>query len=163
MKYTPHYEFEIITTKTQAEIYSLLNRNTEPRFPGRLPKLDCKDYWGQVEQENFKIAPVPSIPNSFLPIFNGTVIQNSSGANIRITVQLNRLVKVFSIIWLILCILFLVLGIFIAFTNGIHSALPAIIIPILFFIFERALTYLSFYIEIRIHKKALTNLINKYQ
>lgn len=168
--FLPVEKYSILTSLSQEEAMQRLYQVTDlsrkrmqlqiPRFPQF--KKTISTYTGTLSKTDFKISRNISYQNSFLPVIEGTIGSFSGKTEIRISMKLHILVKVFMIIWLSLTGL-AALGVLIVALNllvkgRIHVMHPMTLIPIGMFLFGYMLMLFTFKIEAGKSKRDLNAL-----
>lgn len=139
MRYNPRFS-TVITTPLTPELVSLtLREHTAARYPGLFFPSGSGDFFGQVGTDKFRIIPVISYRNSFVPIIHGTVTPSDRGSTVSLDMQLHFFVKSFSFVWLMFCSFFLLLELISQTKDFI-----AWFVPLYMFAFERLLTHFAF-------------------
>ncbi len=135
MKFFPYEHFEIQTSKPKNEIVSLLREKTNPNRPSILRSAGNHLFWGEVGEDRFKIVPIVSYRNSFVPVVSGTITEREDGAVVDVDMRLPQAVKVFSTVFLAFCAFTMLLSLGFAFAErnfGLHILIPGLMICFLY-------------------------------
>lgn len=156
MKYLPIEHITYKTKLSSEEVSKKIEEVIEPKKTVRInnifKKRNHKPYEGYIHENTFNIKRIINHRNSFLPIINGTIKQNSNETTIRVKMKLHTFVIVFMSIWLGLTgIVFLLLLI----KTGANFL---VLVPGIMLILGYLLMIISFKWESRKTKKQLAHL-----
>jgi hypothetical protein len=154
MKIYPKDTFEIDTSLTATEIYSVLEGAIEPPKRFRWWSSSGKKYQGEFSHSDFKIWRIISYRNSSLPIIEGRITPSTSGSRIAVTMRLHKFIAVFMAFWLSGASALFV-GFVMAAMRGKIEPLPDLLIPLGLLIFGITLPSCSFWWEAKRSKPFL--------
>lgn len=84
------------------------------------------EFTGTVSNSGFEIVPKLAYRNSFAPVIRGWIKTDGETSKIVIKMKMHSFTTAFCTIWFGSLFFFLVLSVFVAFADGILSALPMI-------------------------------------
>lgn len=155
MKYLPFERIIYRTNLTQQEIIKRLSDFVEPKTFS-FGKKTIKDYEGSVDTDSFDISRVINYRNSFLPQIYGTIQKNNDRTEIQVTMSLNGIVFLFTIV----CCLMATFSFVIVLMKGIRDKEITVefFIPLIMLLFMYGLTMVCFKIESKKSKEYLKNI-----
>lgn len=158
LRLLPTNEYEIHTGLPKSEVYQRLdNVVVEGSFS---PHTRGKRFKGEVTKEGFCIMPLlESLGfhyNSFLPVVKGRYREEGDEVVLSIRTSLSRVINAFFLLFLCVCVLIILSGMYLFFTTGTCEEL--IFLGVLFLLFLLVMTYLGFYMEDRKTRNTLLRL-----
>jgi hypothetical protein len=157
MRIVPYEKFEIHTLKSRDQVIGILRLNTDGKRPGIFRQASDKCFWGSVFPNGFKLSPIITYRNSFLPVIVGRLEQDD-GTVVDVRMRLNGFTTVFMSFWLLMCMAFIAIGtVAVAVSQGVASAM---IVPFLMLIFGYGMMLYCFSHSARAAKEELFRILD---
>jgi hypothetical protein len=143
-------KFSLETTKTREEVVRLLKSKTSSKKIFWCSRSsEGNDFYGEVNNDSFKIRRIIWYRNSFQPIIRGNIVELTSGTRVEITMRPHLFILAFTVI-----LLYFLFTTFEPLANGDY--VPFVILTA-FLLFAYAL----YRIECLIAKKKLVSLLSE--
>ncbi|MCR5696888.1 MAG: hypothetical protein K6G73_07940 [Marinilabiliaceae bacterium] len=143
-------KFSLETTKTREEVLQILRDNTSPKRISIFSSSSGEKYfWGEINQNSFKIRRILWYNNSFQPIIRGNIVELTSGTRVEITMRPHLFILAFTVI-----LLYFLFTTFEPLANGDY-------VPFVILTAFLLLAYAPYRIECLIAKKKLVSLLSE--
>ena len=160
MKIFPSEKYEMAISRKPIEILMLLKDNVsiQPKW-SFLISSSTNPFYGKVADNDFRIYRKISYGNSFLPIIKGKIVPDGSGTLVKVNMGLHPIIRIFMTFWLSgVALFFAAVHISAAFSGETLDIMFTLIPPVMF-ILGVALMSIPFYIEAKIAKRLLSELL----
>ena len=160
MKIFPSFQTTLKSPLSKVEVMEILSSNIAPRTGLSFPsskKNKTKLFEGQLTNSTFNIQLAIDYRNSFIPQIKGSIDERNNYTEIKISLELHKMIKIFMTIWITFIAISLIATSY-SFANG-NTNIINIIIPLSMLIFGIALVYWGFNNEKGNSVKILSNLI----
>jgi hypothetical protein len=143
-------KFSLETTKTREEVVRLLKSKTSSKKIFWCSRSSEGNYfYGEINQNSFKIRRIIWYRNSFQPIIRGNIVELTSGTRVEITMRPHWFVIAFTTI-----LLYFLFSAFAPLANGDY-------VPFVILTAFLLLAYAPYRIECLIAKKKLVSLLSE--
>lgn len=143
MAFLPSLACSFWTDRTPEDVRFLLKSVTVQRKWSVFPP-DRGTFIGEIADYEFKIIPVLSYRNSFVPVIKGLIRPDGRGTRIFITMKLHGAVTAFCTVWFGFVLFFMPFGVLLVSAEGFLQALPILLGPAAMFLGGQALVRFGF-------------------
>jgi hypothetical protein len=152
----PMNAFNVETYHSPSTIVDRLS-NTTDQTSWMLPLSSKRLFWGRIGARHFKLVPIISYRNSFLPVIQGSLSTDGSGTHVRVMMRLHWGTTIFVIIWAMIAIYQLAVSI--AYWHAGKGTWHAPGLPLFMLLFMIGLTCGGFWWEAPKWRAVITQLI----
>jgi hypothetical protein len=150
--------FSIETELTPRDVVQRLRLVTGPARLIRGPDDSRKEFYGYVDDREFRVTRRIDYLNSFNPLIRGTIEETPTGSSVQVSLAMRRWVSVFMGLWFGFLALFFVAAVAIVATQRTSTVL--VFLPLVLAVFGRALTTFAFKVETRRNRERLADVLS---
>lgn len=159
MGFLPALDITLYSRRTPEDVLTILQSVTVQKKRGFIVSADC-EFIGVIAGMEFKIIPNLWYQNCFRPVIKGRVEAEENGAGIRIQMRMHWFTSGFAVIWSLLAAFFLLMGVLMAFADGISEWWIMTAAPAGMLLFEQIIMRFGFYRPARNAIRRLAELLD---